>query len=273
MPRPPKLPPIETASDRNERAFRGFAPLYVQTRNRLRQFRGAVEARPPGAPHLADDVVIRPVPQHVPHQLADRLVAGRRVVVALVRSRDLTSGSTTRCCGLRWHRQTTSVRVCSPSSRCLATLGPRFAGLTALTTAARTLVRTGSCLSMPNPRPQDVAVDDLFKFVQIRMTVDSASAGLEAQAVRARQPRLQRVLCGDQTATGPQQRHQGAQERCLSRSRCLPRSARCAHRRELDGVEAGTGRPNSASASKVAPGSSGRRGALPAVLQRCNSLA
>ena len=48
----------------------------------------------------------------------------------------------------------------------LATLGPRLAGLTALTTALRTLVRTGFCLSVPNPRPQDVAVDDLFRFVR-----------------------------------------------------------------------------------------------------------
>lgn len=37
-------------------------------------------------------------------------------------------GSTTRCCGLRWHRQTTSVSVCSPSSRRLATLGPASRG-------------------------------------------------------------------------------------------------------------------------------------------------
>jgi len=96
-----------------------------------------------------------------------------RPVGAHVKSNKSDLGSTTRCCGLRWHRQTTSVRVCSPSSRHLATLGPRFAGLTALTTAPRTLVRTGFCLSMPNPRPQDVAVDDLFRVVQFRMTVDT----------------------------------------------------------------------------------------------------
>ena len=82
-------------------------------------------------------------------------------------------GPTTRCCGLHWHRQTTRVRVCSTSSRLLATLGPRSAGLTALTTAPRTLIRTGSCLSMPNRAPQDVGVDDLFTSVQFRMSVDN----------------------------------------------------------------------------------------------------
>ena len=114
-------------------------------------------------------------------------------VGALVKSNESDLGSTTRCCGLRWHRQTTSVRVCSPSSRRLATLGPRFAGLTALTMAPRTLVRTGSCLSMPNPRPQDVAFDDLFRVVQFRMTVDIAGhlhvdggLGAEAAAVHRR---------------------------------------------------------------------------------------
>ncbi len=52
---------------------------------------------------------------------------------------------TARCCG-RWrHRQANSVRVCSPASRRVASLRPRFAGLTALTPAPRTLVQTGSC--------------------------------------------------------------------------------------------------------------------------------
>jgi len=39
----------------------------------------------------------------------------------------------------RWLRPTDSMRVCSPPSRRLATLAPRYAGLTALTTAPRTL--------------------------------------------------------------------------------------------------------------------------------------
>ena len=38
----------------------------------------------------------------------------------------------------RWLRPTDSMRVCSPPSRRLATLAPRYAGLTALTTAPRT---------------------------------------------------------------------------------------------------------------------------------------
>ena len=57
MPRPLKLPPIETASDRNERAFRGFAPLYTWTRSRpvqLRPERGWQRIRsPPDAPPFA----------------------------------------------------------------------------------------------------------------------------------------------------------------------------------------------------------------------------
>ena len=75
--------------------------------------------------------------------------------------------------GLRWHRQTARVRVCSPSSRRLATLGSRFAGLAALTTAPRSPIRTGSCLSMPNRALQDVGVDDLFGFLHFRMSVDT----------------------------------------------------------------------------------------------------
>ena len=45
----------------------------------------------------------------------------------------------------RRHRQTNSVRVCSPASRRFASLRPRYAGLPALTPAPRTLVQTGSC--------------------------------------------------------------------------------------------------------------------------------
>ena len=46
--------------------------------------------------------------------------------------------STARCCGRPRHRQTDSVGVCSPASRCVATLRPRFAGLATLTPAPRT---------------------------------------------------------------------------------------------------------------------------------------
>ena len=55
----------------------------------------------------------------------------------------------------------------------LAALGPCFAGLTALTTAPRTLVQTGSRLTMPNPRPQDVGVDARFRLTPFLMTVDT----------------------------------------------------------------------------------------------------
>ena len=69
--------------------------------------------------------------------------------------------STARGCGRRRHRQPNSVRVCSPASRRLATLGPRYAGLTALTPAPRTLVQTGSCVTMPSHDPLHVVVGDL----------------------------------------------------------------------------------------------------------------
>ena len=138
--------------------------------------------------HASEAVVLR---RRDPRAEEAAVAAGRAQpagVVALVKSNESDLGSTTRCCGLRWHRQTTSVRVCSPSSRRLATLGPRFAGLTALTTAPRTLVRTGSCLSMPNPRPQDVAVDDLFGFVhhdQFRVMTSGAGRGRRWPGSRA----------------------------------------------------------------------------------------
>ena len=74
-------------------------------------------------------------------------------VGALVKSNKSALGSTTGCCGLRWHRQTNSVCVCSPASRRVATLRPRFAGLTALTPAPRTLVQAGFLPTMPTPAP------------------------------------------------------------------------------------------------------------------------
>ena len=46
--------------------------------------------------------------------------------------------STARYCGRPRHRQTDSVGVCSPASRRVATLRPRFAGLATLTPAPRT---------------------------------------------------------------------------------------------------------------------------------------
>ncbi len=47
------------------------------------------------------------------------------------------------------HRLIDSVRVCSSASRRVAPLRPRFAGLTALTPAPRTLVQAGSCRRCP----------------------------------------------------------------------------------------------------------------------------
>ena len=80
---------------------------------------------------------------------------------------------TARYCGRRRHRQTNSVRVCSPASRRVAALRPRFAGLTALTPAPRTLVQTGSCRRCPLVHPLHVVVDALFRMTLFPATVDS----------------------------------------------------------------------------------------------------
>ena len=67
--------------------------------------------------------------------------------------------STARCRGRRRHRQANSVRVCSPTSRRVASLRPRSAGRTALTPAPRTLVQTGSCRRCSLIHPLHVVVD------------------------------------------------------------------------------------------------------------------
>ena len=81
--------------------------------------------------------------------------------------------STARCCGHRRHRQTNSVRVCSPASRRVTALRPRFAGLTALTPAPRTLVQTGSCRRCPLRHPLHIVVDIPSRIDHFRATVDS----------------------------------------------------------------------------------------------------
>ena len=82
-------------------------------------------------------------------------------------------GSTARCCGRRRHRQANSVRVCSPTSRRVASLRPRSAGLTALTPAPRTLVQTGSCRRCSLIHPLHVVVDVLSRMTLFRATVDT----------------------------------------------------------------------------------------------------
>ena len=62
-------------------------------------------------------------------------------------------GSTARCCGRRLHRQANSVRVCSPTSRRVASLRPRSAGLTALTSAPRTARLDWLLPTMPTHTP------------------------------------------------------------------------------------------------------------------------
>ena len=81
-------------------------------------------------------------------------------------------GSTARCCGRRRHRQANSVRVCSPTSRRVASLRPRSAGLMALTSAPRTLVQTGSCRRCPLIHPLHVVVAVLSRMTPFPATVD-----------------------------------------------------------------------------------------------------
>ena len=71
------------------------------------------------------------------------------------------------------HRPTHSFGGCSPSSRRVAPLRPRYAGLSALTTAPRTPVQTGSYRTMPNSDPLHVVVDDLSRFRRSEATVDT----------------------------------------------------------------------------------------------------
>ena len=71
------------------------------------------------------------------------------------------------------HRPAHSFGVCSPSSRCVAPLRPRYTGLSALTTAPRTPAQTGSYRTMPNPDALQVVVDDLSRFRRSEATVDT----------------------------------------------------------------------------------------------------
>ena len=81
-------------------------------------------------------------------------------------------GSTARCRGRRRHRQANSVRVCSPTSRRVASLRPRSAGLTALTPAPRTLVQIGSCRRCSLIHPLHVVVDVPSRMTLFRATAD-----------------------------------------------------------------------------------------------------
>ena len=74
------------------------------------------------------------------------------------------------------HRPTDILGVCSPPSRRVAALRPRFAGLSALTAAPRTLVRTGSYRTMPNLDPLHVVVDDPSRICRFSMAVDNRAA-------------------------------------------------------------------------------------------------
>ena len=96
-------------------------------------------------------------------------------------------GSTARCCGRRRHRQANSVRVCSPTSRRVASLRPRSAGLTALTPAPRTLVQTGSCRRCSLIHPLHVVVDVPSRMTLFRATADKSG---HAEYPRDRRDRI-----------------------------------------------------------------------------------
>ena len=102
-----------------------------------------------------------------------RLVQVRRVVAEREELTETGLGSTARCRGRRRHRQANSVRVCAPTSRRVASLRPRSAGLTALTPAPRTLVQTGSCRRCSLIHPLHVVVDVPSRMTLFRATADS----------------------------------------------------------------------------------------------------
>ena len=87
-------------------------------------------------------------------------------------------GSTARCCGRRRHRQANSVRVCAPTSRRVASLRPRSAGLTALTPAPRTLVQIGSCRRCSLIHPLHVVVDVPSRMTLFRATADTSAVAM-----------------------------------------------------------------------------------------------
>ena len=80
MPRPPKLPPIDSASDRNERAFRGFAPLYIWTRSRPVQLRPERGWQLESDPHLTR--LHSPRPEWEGHERAEALIKASGVAHA-----------------------------------------------------------------------------------------------------------------------------------------------------------------------------------------------
>ncbi len=99
-----------------------------------------VEPRDVGDSPFCIELLVSPAAHDVESRSQGVMLVGEREDLKETRLRP-----TARCCG-RWrHRQANSVRVCSPTSRRVASLRPRFAGLTALTPAPRTLVQTGSC--------------------------------------------------------------------------------------------------------------------------------
>ena len=86
---------------------------------------------------------------------------------------DAELSPTARCCGAGGHRQTNSVRVCSPASRRVAPLRPRYRGARSLDTGSAH-ARPGWLLpTMPNHDPLHVVVDDVSTFLHVPTTVDT----------------------------------------------------------------------------------------------------
>ena len=100
--------------------------------------------------------------------------------------------STTRCCGRLGAVEADNVRVCSPPSRRVAALRPRFAGLTALTAAPRTLVQTGLVRRRNKHDPLHVVVDDLFGMTRFSALVDNQNGNAITAAKRSPEPSRRR---------------------------------------------------------------------------------
>ena len=128
----------------------------------------------PVGPDLSTPAAMSPVHPWTTNTPSSVMMPKDRVGVA--EREELTEtglGSTARCCGRRRHRQANSVRVCSPTSRRVASLRPRSAGLTALTPAPRTLVQIGSCRRCSLIHPLHVVVDVPSRMTLFRATADS----------------------------------------------------------------------------------------------------
>ena len=118
------------------------------------------------------------------------------------------------------HRPTHSFGGCSPASRRVAPLRPRYAGLSALTTAPRTPVQTGSYRTMPNSDPLHVVVDDLSRFRRSEATVDSQDRPAPGAAIGRRGWRETASAWPERLASNGNFAIGRGQQRAADRHRC-----------------------------------------------------